>query len=223
MIEAETPAWDFNMHDMVVVIATGKTGRVIGQSRFRFPGGIYCVECPDEPELTGGRWHGPLELRAAGAYKTGAKVPASLHQMRSKKMELQDLVGKHQLDGVDFENLRRKRYEFSDELEDCEVCRFRLNGTVYVAIEDPNDGYRSHMSELSVDDAATMTNVFPPVEVVGRYRETSEYGYVDDVLELVDATTGNVVLEVGTSNTDDYYPFFVSSFHPENMAINTAA
>jgi hypothetical protein len=38
-------------------------------------------------------------------------------------------------------------------------------------------------------------------------------------LELKDLI-GQVVLEVGTENVYDYYPGFVSSFHPERMAHN---
>lgn len=136
-------------------------------------------------------------------------------------MELTDLLGKGVLDAVDFGTESRKRW--SDEYEDCQVIRFRLNGTVYIAVEDPEDGYRSCMSELFVDNDAKLSNVFPMVEVVGTHRTKYENGGESDVLELIDAATGKVVLEVGTENTDDYYPSFVASFHPENMVINQAA
>lgn len=134
--------------------------------------------------------------------------------------DLIDLIGKRMLDAVDFSTDRVKQYD--DQYEDCSVCRFRLNGIVYTAIEDPEDGYRSCMASLDVSDAE-MTNVFPPVEVLGKHRTKREFGCVDDVLELVDTVTGKVVLEVGTDNTDDYYPSFVASFHPENMAVNSKA
>lgn len=133
-------------------------------------------------------------------------------------IELTDLLGKGVLDAVDFDTENRKRY--GDRYEDCQVIRFRLNGTVYVAIEDPEDGYRSCMSELVIDKDAKLSNVFPMVEVVGRHRTKGKYSGEDDVLELVDAATGEVVLEVGTDNVNDYYPGFVASFHPENMVIN---
>lgn len=135
-------------------------------------------------------------------------------------MELQELIGKSVLDAVDFGTESRKRW--SDEYESCEVCRFRLNGTVYLAVEDPEDGYRSCMRELVVDNNAELSNVFPMVEVVGVHRTKYEYGGTSDILELIDAHTGKVVLEVGTENTDDYYPSFVASFHPENMILNAA-
>lgn len=133
-------------------------------------------------------------------------------------VELSDLVGKGILDAVDFSTESREMYR--GHFEDSQVCRFRLNGVVYVAVEDPCDGYRSSMAELVVQRSATPLNVFPPCEVVGVHRTNGGYGVVDDILELVDTKTGKVVLEVGTENTSDYYPSFVASFHPENMAIN---
>lgn len=131
--------------------------------------------------------------------------------------ELTDLVGKRMLDAVDFSTDRVKQW--GEHYEDCSVCRFRLDGVVYTAIEDPSDGYRSSMASLDVSDSA-MANVFPPIEVLGRHRTKGQYSGEDDVLELVDTTSGKIVLEVGTDNVNDYYPGFVASFHPENMAIN---
>ena len=134
-------------------------------------------------------------------------------------VKLDDLIGLHQLDGVDLFSESIKR-PYGDYNEDCEVIRFRLNGTVYTAIEDPSDGYRSCMDKIFVSKDE-ITNAFPAVQVLGRMKEPT-YGSVNDTLELIDVVTGKVVMEVGTDNTDDYYPSFVSAFHPENMAINAA-
>lgn len=136
-------------------------------------------------------------------------------------MELKDLVGEHTLDAVDFSTERLPTY--GDKLEDCNVMRFRLDGVVYVAIEDPEDGYRSSMKELKIDDAKTMTNVFPPIKVIGKHRTEGEFSGEDDVLELIDAVTGKIVIEVGTDDIDDYYPGFVSNFRPEAMVTNRQA
>lgn len=133
-------------------------------------------------------------------------------------MELKELAGEHLLDAVDFSNEQVKTW--GEQFEDCQVMRFRLDGKVYVAVDDPDDGYRSHMNDLTVSEDATMKNVFEPVKVIGRHREKGSYGDVDDVLELIDAGTGQLVLEVGTESTDDYYPCFVASFHPEAMTPN---
>lgn len=133
-------------------------------------------------------------------------------------IDFEELIGLHDLDAVDFSN--EKVLRWGSEYEDAQVCRFRLDGNVYVAIEDPEDGYRSSMKQLFIQDEATMTNAFPPIYVMARHRTKGRYSGEDDVLELVDTVTGNVVLEVGTDNIDDYYPGFVASFHPENMATN---
>ncbi len=128
-------------------------------------------------------------------------------------MELVDLQGSHALDAVDFGEMR------TDEYGDSQVCRFRLDGIVYAAIEDPDDGYRSSMKELLVDDSATMKNTFPGITVVGRHLTENNYGTCD-ILQLIDIKTGELVLEVGTDDSEDYYPCFVANFTPGAMSIN---
>lgn len=133
-------------------------------------------------------------------------------------MELKDLVGKHILDAVDFTTGKVSTY--GDEFEDAQLCRFRLDGNIYVAIEDPSDGYRSYLGELKIDTENKMFNIFPPISVIGHHRTIGSYGNKDDILELIDETTGKIVLEIGTADIDDYYPGFIASFHPEAMQIN---
>lgn len=138
----------------------------------------------------------------------------------SDQIDLDSLIGEHVLDAVDMLSERVKQY--GEHFEDCEVIRFRLDGIVYTAIEDPSDGYRSSLERLFVSPAEKMRNVFPPIHVLARKKEDERYS-VNDTLQLVDLVTGKVVMEVGTDNTDDYYPCFVSHFAPENMATNQNA
>lgn len=133
---------------------------------------------------------------------------------------LDSLVGEHILDGVDLSSERVRMYD--DKYEDASVIRFRLDGIVFTAIEDPSDGYRSSMDKIFYE-TCELSNTFPPIRVLARKKENGKYGDVNDTLELVDLVTGKVVLEVGTNNTDDYYPVFVSAFWPENMASNIKA
>ena len=128
-------------------------------------------------------------------------------------MNLKDLVGEHLLDGVDMFD-EKVAQEFGGE--DCQMMRFRLDGIIYLAIEDPADGYRSSMKDIVISDTP-MKSTFKSQKVIGRHRTKSKYGGEDDVLELIDVHTGNIVLEVGTIQVDDYYPSFVASFHPENF------
>ncbi len=125
---------------------------------------------------------------------------------------LDELLGEHVLDAVDFGTESVKQWS------DCQVMRFRLDGKVYTAIEDPDDGYRSHCSKIAVS-FEEMANVFPPVRVLVRAKERSQWCECD-IVEMIDVVTTKTVVEVGTDNTDDYYPSFVASFHPENMVTN---
>jgi hypothetical protein len=131
-------------------------------------------------------------------------------------IELDSLIGEHMLDGCDLSTEQVKTY--GEHFEDASVIRLRLDGKVYTAIEDPNDGYRSSMDRLFVEDSP-IKNSFPPVRVLARKKANDNYS-VNDTIELIDVVTGKVVAEFGTDNTDDYYPSFVSCFSPENMATN---
>lgn len=132
-------------------------------------------------------------------------------------MELKDLIGEHILDAVDFSTEQVKN--LWDDFCDSQVIRFRLDGKVFTAIEDPDDGYRSCMKELFVGDWP-MSNAFPPVRVLCRHKDHNEDGEVSDILELIDAITGEAIVQVGTEEIDGYYPSFVAVFRPEAMAIN---
>lgn len=133
--------------------------------------------------------------------------------------ELADLVGLHMLDAVDFETVAIPAYEGSDSLEDARTCRFRLDSRVFAAVENPDDGYRSSMRDLVEQPNAKMANIFPAMQVLAMHRKKSDY-HDCDLLDLVDTTTGKVVLTVGTDNSDDYYPSFVAIFSPEHMKAN---
>jgi hypothetical protein len=135
------------------------------------------------------------------------------------QVDLDSLVGEHVLDAVDTfsENIKR---EYGDYYEDCEIIRFRIDGKVYTATEDPSDGYRSCMGALFVSETEPMRNVFPPIRVLAKKKDDDRYGGSNDTLQLIDMMTGKTVLEVGTDNSDDYYPSFVNAFWPEHMVTN---
>lgn len=132
-------------------------------------------------------------------------------------VELESLVGEHVLDGVDPGSIRVPYY--GKVLHDVATLRFRLDGVLYEAQEDPEDNYRSSLQHLIRLDGDHIDNAFTPCRVVGRMREDGKYS-VNNTLELVDVVTGKVVLAVGTDNTDDYYPECVMMFDPSAMASN---
>lgn len=132
-------------------------------------------------------------------------------------IELDSLIGEHVLDGCDLSTEQVKTY--GEHFEDANVIRLRLDGKVYTAIENPDDGYRSSMERLFVEDCP-IKNTFPPVRVLASKKANDTYA-VNDTIELIDVVTAKVVAEFGTDNTDDYYPSFVSAFWPEHMASNS--
>lgn len=131
-------------------------------------------------------------------------------------MELKDLVGEHELSGVDTAKESVKQY--GDYHEDCDVVRFIIDGKTYKAIEDPDDGYRSYLNELEVTDEK-VANGFPPQKVVGKMKEDKDWE-TNDIIQFIDSVTNKVVLEIGTENTGDYYPYCVLHWNPENLGIN---
>lgn len=134
-------------------------------------------------------------------------------------MELQDLVGEHLLTGVDFGVKPKDPERVWDD--DANTITFVLDGRAYLVTESPDDGYRSFMRDIKEVADITIANTFAPVRVVGRYKDKCTYGGAADILELIDAANGKTVLEVGTDNSDDYYPSYVANFTPENMSVNT--
>ena len=102
---------------------------------------------------------------------------------------------------------------------DANVVDFVLDGRVFSAVEDPEDGYRSSLGKILVDRVASVKNMFPPCHVIASRRQDREYEK-NDMIDFVDVLTSKVVLSVGTENTDDYYPYFVGIFDPTAMCYN---
>ena len=135
------------------------------------------------------------------------------------EVELQSLVGEHLLSGVDTGKTTVERYGSTEEANNIS---FVLDGIVYTATEDPDDDYRSHMGSLAV--GGDVTNTFPPQRVLCSYitgkTDADSYNTANELLIARDIVTGKEVLRIGTSNTDDYYPWFTAEFDPTAMACN---
>lgn len=125
---------------------------------------------------------------------------------------LSDFHGKTaNLTYVNFDTLGSGSYEANRVM-------FILDQIHYTVMEDPEDGYRSHMQSDIREEYLPYapSTSFPPCRVHCVHCHTSS----DDYLQLIDAATAQVVLEIGTKNTDDYYPYFIAHYHPENMSQN---
>ncbi len=128
------------------------------------------------------------------------------------------MTGRHMLSGIETGTVPNEDNDWSDR-DACNYVKFTLDGVHYMAVEDPDDGYRSCCRELQVSDEAPRFS-FPPMQMICTMADDGEYGEANDILVLTDAVTGEVVLEIGTENYDDWYPCFHMSYTPENMACN---
>lgn len=124
-------------------------------------------------------------------------------------MTLKSLEGQHIFTGVDL------------YLQDPACVVFELDGTVYEAVENPSDGYRSYMEELTCS-CARIRNKIPPISVICKHVSNNE-GYVDmthDLLTFIDPENGKTFLTIGTKYVNDYYPYCTFEYHPELLHIN---
>jgi hypothetical protein len=136
------------------------------------------------------------------------KIPV----LKMGTLELDYLLGDHVLSGCDTDgSIKEKKWSQAS------VVDFILDGKILSAVEDPEDDYRSSLDSLLINrEGAIVKNKFPDCFVTG-VRGTNG---VEDVVRLIDKTTGKIVLAIGTDNNDSYYPVFVGEFDPTAMKIN---
>lgn len=131
-------------------------------------------------------------------------------------MELRDFCGRHIFSGCELREEVVEGYYMEDMAT---VCLFTLDGITYKAVEDPDDGYRSYCKDIEVSEVPPRYS-FPGVAVLCSMKEDSR-DENNDVLVIRDAINGKVILEVGTMNYDDYYPYAHFEYNPENMSCNS--
>ena len=133
-------------------------------------------------------------------------------------MELNELIGNHILSGVETGVLTKNNYGWEDM---CNYIKFTLDGVTYMAVEDPDDGYRSFMEELEISKEPCKVSL-PNIEVFCAMMADDRYKR-NDVLLFFDVLSGKEILSVGTESYDDYYPICHLEYHPENMYCNRRA
>ncbi len=129
-------------------------------------------------------------------------------------MELKDLVGLHDFSGFDRETEKIDKGDYADS----DAIYFILDGKTYKATEDPKDGYRSCMREIALSNRE-VKNRFPKIKVMGIMRGKNNYEE-NEVIDFHDVENGKEVLSIGTANINDYYPYWVADFIPENIHLN---
>lgn len=93
--------------------------------------------------------------------------------------------------------------------------RFKLDKTVYEAIEDENDGYRSYLDSVVVIDSKDDIFFNRAIAKV-KATEVDDGNYFRGY-EFIDITDNHMWLKIGTDNYDDYYPCFLFQYYPKSL------
>ena len=107
----------------------------------------------------------------------------------------------------------------------------RLNNVVYEFLEDPDDGYRSHLGAVRISPASEHTGFFPnPVARVILVSTNEKESWPDEWTPppqeeyhdgpfsgfyLIDSDDYHVWCQIGTEYHDSYYPCFVTHYSPK--------
>ena len=107
----------------------------------------------------------------------------------------------------------------------------RLNDIVYEFLEDPDDGYRSHLGAVRITPASQHTGFFPnPVAKVILVSTDDQDSWPEDWTPpptepyhdgpfsgffLVDSDDYHIWAQIGTEYGDSYYPCFVTHYSPK--------
>ena len=135
-------------------------------------------------------------------------------------MELQDLVGRHVLTGVDMTRVLNKNNSVSDNFKQHRVINFILDGITYSVVEKSSpDGYWSTLEEVKISNIP-VKNTFEPVQVNGAMQPNTK-SIRNNIINFYDVKTGEDVLSVGAHDIDNKQSIFVAEYKPENMCINT--
>lgn len=97
------------------------------------------------------------------------------------------------------------------------VCNneFKLGDTVFEAVEDPDDGYRSYLESVEVRESNGLFFRSPLARVRVEEANAVRPGDHDEGWRMVDVEDGHEWLFVGTNHYDGYYPYFVFRYTPK--------
>jgi len=144
------------------------------------------------------------EIVAEGKIADLVKSRLAVKYEPKNTVELKDLVGTHWLSGVDY---------LGENHKGADVIRFVLDGVIYAAYENEEDGYRSSLGEIEIESKP----------VLNMFRRTKVMVSIDKdeaMASFADAKNGKEIMAIGTGNWSDYYPYFVASFDPKSLHWN---
>ena len=128
-------------------------------------------------------------------------------------MQLKELKGNRKFYGIEFSQ-EDTRYGTSN------IVLLGLDNQVYKISDDPDDGYRSFMDEkIEILQNHTFQNTFPPMKVAIQWVEIKSKDSFTGI-HVLDAFSQQPVLILGTDYSDNYCPFAVSEYTPENLSYN---
>ena len=98
---------------------------------------------------------------------------------------------------------------------------FKVDDIIFRVLEDPDDGYRSHLGVIEYGEQSNAIFFRNPLARVriesfemertgDDWDQQARAGY-----RFIDVEDGHIWLEFGTENTDDYYPYFVFRHTPK--------
>lgn len=91
--------------------------------------------------------------------------------------------------------------------------KFKLDDLVFEALEDPYDGYRSTLGAVVIINDSNIFHKRPLAKVKMLYEPFEDNLYH----KLIDTDTNHVWLVIGTGDFNDYYPYFVFRYTPDEQ------
>lgn len=132
--------------------------------------------------------------------------------------ELKDLIGKHKLSGFDTsipDLIINLGYRIKKRYDDG-IC-FIIDGVKYQIYCDLDDGYRSYLSDLYMNESVACRNTFEPEDVFIVDAKTLNREYEGIIIYSMD---GKIVASLYTDYEDDWYPYARSEWNPDNLMVN---
>ncbi|MFW6028786.1 MAG: hypothetical protein ACOCRO_00885 [Halanaerobiales bacterium] len=127
---------------------------------------------------------------------------------------LEDFECQHFLSGVEFDSTDPR--SGSDENKANRMTLI-IDDIPFGFVEDPTDGYRSSMKCVELSDAV-VRNTFNPILLNFTYWDEEHHELlVAHLPNIQEKKLETAVLQVGTDNTDDYYPCYVDYWSPEKL------
>jgi hypothetical protein len=141
------------------------------------------------------------------------------------RIEFKTLIGLRTLTAIETGYVQDNGESDWRDMQQCNYFSFTLDGIAYTAIESPEDGYRSCMDRLILGrpdggDSVCKTEI-PDTAVLVVFAKEDQNTDSETLLWFFAVENGKIVVEVGTDNSDNWYPQYVGCFRPENLPVNT--